>query len=154
MLLKSGDIWQTTLKWIVIPVNTEGVAGAGLSYQMKQRYPDTFRVYQAACAIGHFKANGIMLSVVPFDQHSLLMLPTKEQWRLPARLDLIERGLREFVHRLRGPAGLSTFGGGVAFPALGCGNGGLRWADVRPLMHWHLEGLPIPIEAYTPQGGQ
>lgn len=33
----------------------------------------------------------------------------------------------------------------IAFPRLGCGNGGLDWADVRPLMEAYLKPLPIPV---------
>ena len=30
----------------------------------------------------------------------------------------------------------------IAIPPLGCGNGGLDWADVRPLIHGAFEPLP------------
>src|SRR6202022_824101 len=33
----------------------------------------------------------------------------------------------------------------VSFPPLGCGNGGLSWADVRPLMERYLKGLSINV---------
>lgn len=34
------------------------------------------------------------------------------------------------------------------FPKLGCGNGGLKWNDVRPLMKKYLDSLPIGIDIY------
>ena len=40
----------------------------------------------------------------------------------------------------------------VAFPPLGCGNGGLEWATVGPLMYAKLKGLGIPVELYAPFG--
>ncbi len=40
----------------------------------------------------------------------------------------------------------------VAFPALGCGNGGLSYNDqVRPLMEAYLGSLPIPVFVYLPK---
>ena len=38
----------------------------------------------------------------------------------------------------------------IAFPALGCGHGGLNWNDVKPLMKKYLEDLDIEIEIYEP----
>jgi O-acetyl-ADP-ribose deacetylase (regulator of RNase III) len=38
----------------------------------------------------------------------------------------------------------------IAFPALGCGNGGLNWNDVKPVMIEFLEDLDIKIEIYEP----
>ncbi len=40
----------------------------------------------------------------------------------------------------------------MALPPLGCGNGGLEWSEVGPLI-WHkLHGLSIDIEVYAPYG--
>jgi O-acetyl-ADP-ribose deacetylase (regulator of RNase III) len=38
----------------------------------------------------------------------------------------------------------------LAIPALGCGNGGLNWNEIRPLMCEDLSKLNIPVEIYTP----
>jgi hypothetical protein len=40
----------------------------------------------------------------------------------------------------------------LALPALGCGNGGLEWSDVGPLIYRKLNKLPIDIEVYAPTG--
>ncbi len=40
----------------------------------------------------------------------------------------------------------------IAVPPLGCGHGGLDWADVRPLMHAALGRLSIPVVLYVPRG--
>lgn len=37
----------------------------------------------------------------------------------------------------------------IAFPRLGCGNGGLNWDDVRPLMEKYLGNLPMQIYIYV-----
>ena len=55
-------------------------------------------------------------------------------------MEFVERGLKKFVaeydHR-----GIRE----IAFPRLGCGNGGLDWSEVRELMERYLEPLPIKI---------
>jgi O-acetyl-ADP-ribose deacetylase (regulator of RNase III) len=40
----------------------------------------------------------------------------------------------------------------LALPALGCGNGGLEWSEVGPLIYRKLNKLPIDIELYAPPG--
>ena len=39
----------------------------------------------------------------------------------------------------------------LAIPALGCGNGGLEWKDVGPMLYQHLLQLDIPVELYIPE---
>src|SRR5205807_121320 len=40
----------------------------------------------------------------------------------------------------------------VAMPPLGCGNGGLEWSEVGPLIYQKLHTLPINVEIYAPYG--
>lgn len=40
----------------------------------------------------------------------------------------------------------------IAFPPLGCGNGGLEWSDIGPHMYSKLNGLGIEVEVYAPYG--
>ena len=39
----------------------------------------------------------------------------------------------------------------MALPPLGCGLGGLRWSDVRPLIEQALSELPLRVLVYEPQ---
>ena len=72
--------------------------------------------------------------------------PTKKECRRPSRIEYIERGLDTFTRTYR-DIGVTS----VAFPPLGCGNGELRWDDVRPVMEAYLSPLPIPVYLYPPQ---
>jgi len=78
---------------------------------------------------------------------SIVNFPTKGHWRAATRLDDVEAGLDYFVKHFRA-WGITS----VAFPPLGCGNGGLKWATVGPLMYSKLKGLGIPVELYAPFG--
>ena len=75
----------------------------------------------------------------------ILNFPTKGHWRSPSRLTDIEEGL-EYFAKHAASWGVTS----VAFPPLGCGNGGLAWAEVEPLIYRKLSGLPIEIEIYAP----
>ena len=89
--------------------------------------------------------------------HHVLHFATKEFWRNPSKLEWIERGLYNFAEKKytdgerfweMGPntwiEGMKT----IAWPKLGCTNGGLRWEDVKPLMIKYLDPLPILCEIY------
>ena len=38
----------------------------------------------------------------------------------------------------------------LAVPPLGCGEGGLEWRVVGPVLYEHLAGLEIPVTIYAP----
>src|SRR5208337_921933 len=70
----------------------------------------------------------------------VLNFPTKRHWRHPSRLEWIEAGLTKFVAEYE-RRGITE----ISFPRLGCGNGGLQWDAVRPIMERYLAELPITI---------
>ncbi|EQD26590.1 Appr-1-p processing domain protein, partial [mine drainage metagenome] len=94
------------------------------------------------------KADALEANIArPGDIVSVLIVnfPTKDHWRSPSRLSDIERGLDHFV------AHAAEWGvRSVAMPPLGCGNGGLEWSEVGPLIYRKLHTLPIDVEVYAP----
>jgi O-acetyl-ADP-ribose deacetylase (regulator of RNase III) len=136
-----GDIFESPAQVIVNTVNTVGVMGKGLALSFKQRYPQMFEKYKIACE-KHLLTIGKLMLFYEAD-HWLLMFPTKENWRNPSRLEYIEKGLMKFVQTYAEKNITS-----IAFPRLGCGNGELNWADVKPLMERYLKKLPIDVYIY------
>nr|WP_211192517.1 macro domain-containing protein [Actinoplanes sp. TBRC 11911] len=77
----------------------------------------------------------------------ILNFPTKGHWRSASRLPDIAAGLESLV-AVVGELGI----GSVAVPALGCGLGGLAWADVRPLIESAGARLPgVRVVVHPPQ---
>lgn len=106
-----------------------------------------FEQYRAACESGEFRIGSLLL--YRSEHKSVLNFPTKRHWKGKSRLSDIELGLETFVDRYE-ELGISS----IAFPQLGCGNGGLDWeSQVRPLMERHLGNLPIHIYIHT-YGGE
>lgn len=124
---------------LVNTVNTVGVMGKGIAKDFKDIFPEMFAIYQQRCESGELTIGKLLLYKTP--NKTILNFPTKRHWRQKSRLDDIEAGLKTFVARY---AELSLTS--VAFPQLGCGNGGLDWeSEVRPLMERYLAPLPIDI---------
>lgn len=136
-----GDIFCSPAQTIVNTVNTVGVMGKGVALEFKLRYPEMFRNYRNACEKGLFKMGSLMLQYEA--DHWILLFPTKENWRNPSKLDYIEKGLIKFVDTYAEKNITS-----IAFPKLGCGNGGLEWKNVKQLMEKYLSPLPIDIYIY------
>ena len=59
----------------------------------------------------------------------------------------IERGLDYFVEHIQ-EWGVRS----AALPPLGCGNGGLDWSEVGPLVYQKLHTQPMDVELYAPFG--
>lgn len=105
-----------------------------------------FKEYQALCKGGHVKPGQPYL-YRDLTGISIINFPTKDNWRSPSKFSYIAEGLKWFQHSYQ-ELGITS----VAFPPLGCGNGGLTWDDVGPEMYQALKDLPIEIEIYAPYG--
>lgn len=141
-----GDIFKSEAKTLVNTVNCVGVMGKGIALEFKKRYPKMFEEYETLCSMGKVKP-GLPYYYYDFSGVSVLNFPTKDNWRSPSKLSYITSGLKWFVEHYA-ECGIQS----IAFPPLGCGNGGLTWDVVGPVMAKMLHGLPIHIEIYAPYG--
>lgn len=144
-----GNLLDADVDALVNTVNTVGVMGKGIALQFKKAFGANFKAYQRACRRGevqigrmHVFDNGQLVS-----PRWIINFPTKRHWRSLSRISDIAAGLealRAEIIRL----GIAS----VAVPPLGCGNGGLAWTDVRPLIEKHLDGLGVEVHVYAPEG--
>ncbi|MEO6286753.1 MAG: macro domain-containing protein [Dyadobacter sp.] len=144
----TGDMLQAKTEALVNTVNTVGVMGKGIALQFKEAFPHNYKVYADACK-RHELAPGKLLAV--WDNSMLLgkrlifNFPTKTHWRKPSEYSYIEDGLvalRELISEQK----VSS----IALPPLGCGNGGLDWNIVKPLVEKHLGSLNSEIVVFEP----
>ena len=162
VLLRRGDLLRSSAQTLVNPVNCVGAMGRGLALQFKREYPAMFSDYSWRCAAGELRPGKPQLwrpgaQQLPLDGagavtgtpgHWILNFPTKRHWRESSRIDDIAAGL-DWLNRHHRSLGIES----LAVPALGCGEGGLVWADVFPLLNARLGSLGIPVELYEPSGG-
>lgn len=132
------SILTSQAQTVVNTVNTVGVMGKGLASEYKKRYPEMFKAYRELCKNEQLGIGNLWLWKAT-DQW-VLNFPTKKHWRQPSKLSYVEAGLEKFVSQYE-RRGISE----IAFPRLGCGNGGLDWEDVGPLMERYLGPLPISV---------
>jgi O-acetyl-ADP-ribose deacetylase (regulator of RNase III) len=131
-----GDIFAAEVDALVNAVNTAGVMGKGVALAFKKRFPDNFLAYRTACRRGEVRVGEVFVVARETPPRFIFNFPTKEHWSGPSRLEYVRGGLVELKAKL---AALAI--GSLALPALGCGAGGLRWEEVRPLIIDSLGGL-------------
>ena len=141
-----GDLFDSPAAAWVNTVNCVGVMGKGVAQEFKQRFPAMFDDYHVRCAAKQVRLGEPYL-YRDASGRVIINFPTKGHWRSPSRLADIERGLDHFAAHAA-QWGLTS----VAMPPLGCGNGGLEWSEVGPLIWRKLHELPVDMELYAPYG--
>jgi O-acetyl-ADP-ribose deacetylase (regulator of RNase III) len=145
-----GNLLEADVDALVNTVNTVGIMGKGIALQFKRAFPAMFKEYARVA-----KAGGLALGemhVWPTQQMTgprfVINFPTKNHWKSYSRMVDIEHGLDALV------VVISELGvRSIAIPPLGCGNGGLDWKDVEPLIRRKLLQVPgVDVVIYPPSG--
>jgi O-acetyl-ADP-ribose deacetylase (regulator of RNase III) len=143
-----GDILEAQTEALVNTVNTVGVMGKGVALAFKRRFPDNYEFYRQACERDEVEIGRMLVfETGRLQPRYIINFPTKEHWRDSSKLHYIEQGLRDLVRKVR-DLGIRS----IAVPALGCGNGGLDWAQVRSLIAEAFQPLKdVEVLVFEPQ---
>jgi|SRR5664279_485301 len=143
-----GNLLDAKVEAVVNTVNTVGVMGRGIALMFKERYPENYRSYAAACKAGEVRIGRMFVTATgELDgPRWIVNFPTKQHWRNASCIEWIEAGLRDLVRVVR-EKGIRS----LALPPLGCGNGGLDWREVRPLVEAAMADLSeVEVVAFEP----
>jgi O-acetyl-ADP-ribose deacetylase (regulator of RNase III) len=160
--VKTGDMFHDHADLRVCPVNCQpGVMGAGLAKRFAQEYPTLPGRHRKAVLDGELRIGQSFLThayrVVDGKPDCsrldlILLFPTKTHWKNDSQLPWIFQGLAQLYSDLNG------FGFGqeevtLAFPALGCGLGGLPFDSIAALLRVWASGLPerFHVHLYRPR---
>lgn len=148
--LTSGNLLTAKVDALVNTVNTEGAMGKGIALQFKQAFPKMYDEYLAACKAGQVhlgRMHVVDLGGLVGGPRWIINFPTKKHWRARSRIADIESGLRDLVAVVE-RLGIRS----IAVPPLGCGHGGLDWADVRPRIETAFANVAVDVLLYAPTG--
>ena len=144
----TGNLMASQDAVLVNTVNTVGVMGKGIALQFKDEFPHNFEVYADACRKGELYPGKLLIVKdysTRYGEKTIVNFPTKVHWRNPSRYEYIEKGLVALRKYLEDEKVES-----ISIPPLGCGNGGLDWRRVKPMIFSALEGLETNIHIYEP----
>lgn len=141
LTFQKGDMFAEPVDAIVNTVNCVGVMGKGVALEFKKRWPENFTAYKELCDAKRLSPGEMFVfeNTPLFDSNEpryLINFPTKSHWRSKSKLSYVKDGLEALVHEIK-QYNIKS----IAIPPLGCGNGGLDWADVKPLIISSLSNL-------------
>ncbi len=133
-----GNLLEADVDAVVNTVNTVGIMGKGIALMFKEQFPRNFEAYTRACDAGEVRVGKMFVTENKelFGPRWIINFPTKTHWRVKTKIEWVEDGLKDLVRVIREKKIHS-----IAIPPLGCGNGGLDWNDVRPLIEASLADL-------------
>ncbi|MDH2919138.1 MAG: macro domain-containing protein [Sideroxydans sp.] len=145
----SGDILLSGAQAIVQGVAPNDDFHHGLALQLRERMPAMYKDFRHVCQTKHPKSGGLW-TWMSSDAHYIVNLFTQEaayeHGSKPGRATL--SNINHALHALRTLVEKESLSS-LALPRLACGQTGLDWAEVRPLIDKHLGDLPLPIYLYV-----
>ncbi len=143
-----GNLLEAKTEALVNTVNTMGIMGKGIALQFRQAYPEMFRAYEKACKQEELRPGKMhIFDRMTFENPKFIInFPTKRHWRGKSQISDIKTGLVALVEDVRRLKIKS-----IAIPPLGCGNGGLDWSEVHPLILDAFKSLPeVDVQVFAP----
>lgn len=144
----TGNLLEAKADALVNTVNTVGIMGKGIALMFREAFEENFRAYTAACKQGEVRTGYMFVTErsAVLGPRWIINFPTKRDWRTKTRLSWVVDGLAD-LRRVIADNGIRS----IALPPLGCGNGGLDWAEVRPKIEEALGDLDgVDIQVYEP----
>lgn len=130
-----GDLFDAKVEALVNPVNTRGVMGKGVALEFKKRFPSNYYRYVEACKNNELSPGGLFVTRSEQDNPKWIVnVATKKHWKDKSDMNWIIFGLVHIKYFVL-EENIET----IAMPALGVGNGGLSWQDVKKQM---IKSLP------------
>lgn len=143
-----ADIFTGRADAIINTVNCVGAMGKGLAKSFADRFPAIVPPYKEACSSGALKPGVLLETSVdpktgaldPNGSLRILNFPTKIHWQTPdkkvapSKIEWVDQGLVALSDWLTANPRVRS----IAIPPLGCGLGGLNWAEVAPLIQTRL----------------
>ena len=167
IIYKNDDLFSMLDKVDVLvnTVNCYGIMGKGIALYFKSKFPKMYKEYKQMCDDKLLRPGAMHWYSMPSDNKDyisedlfsapikqtnyILNFPTKDHWRANSKISYIEDGLTALIKDLQTS---HTDIKSIAMPPLGCGNGGLDWAIVKPLIEKAFQQLPhIELFLFEPQ---
>lgn len=147
---RTGNLLEADVEALVNTVNTVGVMGKGIALQFRQAFPENYNAYRKACSKNEVVPGKMFVfrTGTLTNPRYIINFPTKRHWKGKTRVEDVEEGLVDLVKVIRDNSIRS-----IAIPPLGCGNGGLNWNVVLPMIESALAALTdVNVLLYAPTG--
>lgn len=136
MLEVYGNLWEYPARIIVITtngsINKDGLAvmERGCAKEAADRFPNLRKELARYIKIYGLHTMPLQMASEEYDNALLVSFPVKFKWNQKANLNLIEQSTKELVETVSYYPNLKP----IVMPRPGCGNGGLSWEQVKPVI--------------------
>lgn len=167
MLEVFGNLWEYEADARVITTNGfvknngEAVMGRGCALEAAKKYPSLSKDLGV-----RIKHSGNRVFGFKYDKDIIFTFPVKHNWYEKADIDLIARSALQLIDEIvHSPVNVNHFDmyikSHIVIPRPGCGNGGLEWYQVQPMLEeiwddrfhvitFSVTGPPKPIKPAEP----
>lgn len=121
-----GDLLGAGLPALAHGCNCSGTMGAGLARDIRRRWPPLYRLYRDACRTGGFLPGDVLVWPGPPVVYNLAVQLRPGPTASPAAIEVAVARMLDLAET----EGVTEIG----MPRIGCGPGGLRWAEVGPVL--------------------
>lgn len=142
LTLHTGDLFTSTADGIGHGVNCRGFMGSGIAPFFKRKYAGMYDAYRVVCLAGNL--HGGETFIWPTPEVTVFNIASQEKEGRNADLSFLESGVRAALI-YADKHGVKT----LALPRIGCGIGGLDWADVEPLLAGLAAEYECDLEVWT-----
>jgi O-acetyl-ADP-ribose deacetylase (regulator of RNase III)/uncharacterized protein YwgA len=144
-----GNILTADVEALVNTVNTVGVMGKGIALAFKKAFPLNYKLYKEICDNKEFSVGDMFTTYTgQLTPKFIINFPTKEHWKGRSKIEYVENGMKKLVETIKINKIKS-----IAIPPLGCGNGGLQWSVVKPIILNELKHIDKNVEVIIYEPG-
>jgi O-acetyl-ADP-ribose deacetylase (regulator of RNase III) len=142
LIHRDGDMFTSDAPAQAQGVNVDGLMGAGIAPIFKRKHPAMFEEYARLCAEGVLLPGEVHAWVSP--EITIFNVASQDRPGANARIEWLESSMSEALAQAE-QMGFDR----IAMPRIGCGIGGLDWADVEPLLERLAGEQTCDIEVWT-----
>lgn len=144
IIKKSGSLFETNAPALVQGVNCKGLMGAGIAVVFRKDFPAMYEAYARICSFDELAPGGVFHWDATDTQPAVYNIASQSNPGADARLDWLSISLKKSLRHAAGQ-GYDR----VAMPLIGCGIGGLNWADVEPVVEQLSNECGVDVEVWV-----
>jgi hypothetical protein len=122
--------------------------GAGVAKRIDEMYPEACAEYRRRCWQRDYVPGNLIEEYTAVPGLKILHFPTKVDWKNPSLIEYIDAGFEGMIRKYGACQTEVRFN----MPALGCGLGGLDFADVKDLAKQYFENASFTVNLFPPKG--
>lgn len=141
---QEGDLFEAGIPVLAQGVNLAGIMGSGIAVEFRRRWPEMYAEYRELCRAGKLELGRFHQWTAPDQSVTVFNLAIQPEPGPCATLGAVRESAVRMLFEAE-DRGIPA----VAVPRIGCGLGGLDWADVNAALMTVAAGGPVRLVVVT-----